>query len=75
VKHLRSPLPAVLLALTALTACATTDTASTAAAPVSRGHHQPGAELRLGYFANVTHASAVYGVGAGTFAEELGAPR
>jgi NitT/TauT family transport system substrate-binding protein len=73
VKHLRSPLPAVLLALTALTACATTDTASTAAAPVQPpATTSPAEELRLGYFANVTHASAVYGVGAGTFAEELG---
>jgi NitT/TauT family transport system substrate-binding protein len=29
-------------------------------------------ELRLGYFANVTHASAVYGVAKGTFQTELG---
>jgi NitT/TauT family transport system substrate-binding protein len=29
-------------------------------------------ELRLGYFANVTHAGPVYGVGAGLFKQELG---
>jgi NitT/TauT family transport system substrate-binding protein len=28
--------------------------------------------LRLGYFPNITHASAVYGVASGTFARELG---
>jgi NitT/TauT family transport system substrate-binding protein len=75
VKHLRSPLHALLLAVPLLltAACATTDTASTAAAPVQpTASTSPATELRLGYFANVTHASAVYGVGAGTFAEELG---
>jgi NitT/TauT family transport system substrate-binding protein len=29
-------------------------------------------ELRLGYFPNITHASAVYGVASGTYARELG---
>jgi NitT/TauT family transport system substrate-binding protein len=76
VKPVRSTLPALLLTLSALlltTACATTDTSSTAAAPVEPvASTTPAAELRLGYFANVTHASAVYGVGAGTFAGELG---
>src|SRR5437867_3738862 len=28
--------------------------------------------LRLGYFPNLTHASAVYGVASGTYARELG---
>ena len=32
-------------------------------------------ELRLGYFANVTHASAVYGVAKGTFQTELGSTK
>ena len=74
-KPVRPSLPAVLLALSALllTACATTDTASTAAQPVEPvASTSLAAELRLGYFANVTQASAVYGVGAGTFADELG---
>lgn len=31
------------------------------------------AALRLGYFPNLTHASAVYGVASGTYARELGA--
>jgi NitT/TauT family transport system substrate-binding protein len=29
-------------------------------------------QLRLGYFPNITHASAVYGVASGTYARELG---
>jgi NitT/TauT family transport system substrate-binding protein len=32
----------------------------------------PATELRLGYFANVTHAAAVYGVSKGIFQKELG---
>jgi NitT/TauT family transport system substrate-binding protein len=75
VKPVRSSLPAVLLALSALvlTGCAVTDTATTAAQPVEPvASPSPAAELRLGYFANVTHASAVYGVGTGTYADELG---
>lgn len=34
---------------------------------------KPALELRLGYFANVTHATALVGVEAGHFARELGA--
>ncbi len=66
----------VLLSLAALSltaACATTGSgaaADTAAAPTAST--SPAAELRLGYFANVTHAAAVYGVGAGTFTRALG---
>lgn len=60
------------LAALALSACAVTDT-TTAAVPVTRSADaRPAAELRLGYFANVTHASAVYGVGAGVLADALG---
>ena len=72
-------LRSVLLSLAALsltlTGCATTETdtsAAAAAVPASKDLG-PAPELRLGYFANVTHASAVYGVGAGTFQEALGA--
>jgi NitT/TauT family transport system substrate-binding protein len=35
----------------------------------------PPTTLRLGYFPNLTHASAVYGVASGTYARELGATR
>jgi NitT/TauT family transport system substrate-binding protein len=33
------------------------------------------AELRLGYFPNITHASAVYGVASGVYQEELGSTK
>ncbi|MDX6199189.1 MAG: sulfonate transport system substrate-binding protein [Actinomycetota bacterium] len=63
-------IPALLL----ISACATTknDTASTDASKAAASGSATAPELRLGYFANVTHASAVYGVGAGVFAKELG---
>jgi NitT/TauT family transport system substrate-binding protein len=63
---------ALVLALTS--ACATTPTndkpANAAATTLSSTATAP--ELRLGYFANVTHATAVYGVGQGIFAKDLG---
>ena len=62
-----------LLALSLATACATTDTSTTKAAAVDTTKDQgPAAELRLGYFANVTHAGPVYGVGKGLYQEALG---
>jgi NitT/TauT family transport system substrate-binding protein len=61
------------LALALTSACATTakDTVG-AAQPATLTGSATAPELRLGYFANVTHASAVYGVGAGVFARALG---
>lgn len=41
-----------------------------AAAPAATG--TPAAELKLGYFGNITHAPALVGVGQGTIAENLG---
>lgn len=70
--------PAVLSALVAAaalivtTGCATTGSSSSRAAAETTAAHGSAAELRLGYFANVTHATAVYGVGKGVFAKELG---
>jgi NitT/TauT family transport system substrate-binding protein len=65
--------PLALLSAVAVTsACAVTPDTASAAAVVSSPDARPAEQLRLGYFANVTHASAVYGVGAGTFAEALG---
>ncbi|WP_016701296.1 ABC transporter substrate-binding protein [Actinoalloteichus spitiensis] len=55
--------------LLAATACSRADRADEAAGPADLG---PAAELRLGYFPNVTHAAAVAGVSEGLFAEELG---
>ena len=57
-----------------LAGCATTaQTAQTAAAPASTAAQtSAAAELRLGYFANVTHATPLVGVDNGDFAKELG---
>ena len=67
---------ALSLAALALTAgCATSSGSTTGAAvaePAARSSGTPAAELRLGYFPNVTHATAVYGDAAGTFTDALG---
>ena len=81
----RSLLPAVaIVAVVAMTASAcssgdsssagSTTSAAAAASAVSSGAAAPaGADsLKLGYFPNVTHASAVLGVKDGTFQEALG---
>ncbi len=69
--------PLLSLAAAALTAgCAVTPATGLAngavieAAPTRGG--TAAAELRLGYFPNVTHATAVYGDAAGVFADALG---
>ena len=70
--------PVLLIAAaltTLLTGCASTSSGATdgaAAEPVRHTDGTPAAELRLGYFPNVTHATAVYGDAAGTFAKALG---
>jgi NitT/TauT family transport system substrate-binding protein len=65
------------LALALTSACATSnDTESTGtASKAANAGNATASELRLGYFANVTHASAVYGVGSGTYAKDLGATK
>lgn len=62
-----------LLALLVLGACSRADEPAGVTSPTSGG--SPAAELRLGYFPNVTHAPAVLGVENGLFAKELGATR
>ena len=56
-----------------LTGCATSGSSSTAATrpATSAPAGTPADELRLGYFPNVTHATAVYGDAAGTFEDAL----
>ena len=70
---------ALALAAVALTSgCATSSTTNRAAfaAPVSSASGgTPATELRLGYFPNLTHATAVYGDATGTFADALGDTR
>jgi NitT/TauT family transport system substrate-binding protein len=64
---------AAALALSAAAGCGgQTVGAATSAAAASGSAGSPAAELRLGYFANVTHAPALIGVSQGFFAKELG---
>ena len=67
--------PLLLAAVAITSACATTggqDVAAPSRAPSSTAAGTPATELRLGYFPNVTHATALYGVAEGVFAEGLG---
>ena len=62
-----------LLAVTGLAAgCGQSSSASTSASTTKTS---PAKELRLGYFANVTHAGPVYGVGSGLYQQELGSTK
>lgn len=58
-----------LIGAGAAVATVTAGRSATAPAPVASG---PAAELKLGYFANVTHAPALVGVEQGILAEKLG---
>jgi NitT/TauT family transport system substrate-binding protein len=67
--------PLAVVALTGTAACATTPTAAkvrAASADTSATATSKAGELRLGYFANITHATALYGVGSGAFQQALG---
>lgn len=57
------------VALLLAAGCSRAERASDSTAPVAGGKAQ---EVRLGYFPNVTHASAIIGVENGLFATELG---
>ncbi|MBW4720891.1 ABC transporter substrate-binding protein [Saccharothrix obliqua] len=60
---------ALLTALVTLAACSRAGGGDNAAPAEDKG---PAAEIRLGYFPNVTHAAALIGVDKGLFAKELG---
>jgi NitT/TauT family transport system substrate-binding protein len=62
-------LPVALLATALVVAMAACAGPSSAAGD---GATSPADEVRVGYFANVTHAAALVGVGGGYFAKELG---
>jgi NitT/TauT family transport system substrate-binding protein len=60
-------------ALLAAAGCGGGQSVGDAAKAATAGHSgSPASELRLGYFANVTHAAALIGVQRGYFAKELG---
>jgi NitT/TauT family transport system substrate-binding protein len=68
----RSLLAAALIAVAALSACSR---AAEAPAAPAQASGSPAAELRLGYFPNITHAPAVIGDAKGFFAQELGSTK
>ena len=63
--------PAVAIALIALTALSGCSRRGTEEAPAAQSKGAA-AEVRLGYFPNITHAAALIGVEKGLFAKELG---
>lgn len=63
---------AVLLLVTGIVATAACSRVDRSADIASAPPATPAAELRLGYFPNVTHAAALIGVDRGLFAESLG---
>ena len=62
-KSIIRTLPNALAALVVLAACSGTSTSSGSNAPT---------DVRLGYFPNITHATALVGVANGTYAQQLG---
>jgi NitT/TauT family transport system substrate-binding protein len=66
-------LAAAVLAVLASACGGSSGTDSTKAADTTKT--SPATELRLGYFANVTHAGPVYGVGSGIYQRELGSTK
>jgi sulfonate transport system substrate-binding protein len=63
---------AALSAVGLLAACSRADEPAAAPAPAQA---TPAAELRLGYFPNITHAPALIGVAQNFFAQELGSTK
>ncbi|WP_228772015.1 ABC transporter substrate-binding protein [Actinokineospora iranica] len=71
--HRKRAATAIALSLiAALVGCSRVGSSDTADAATDKGE---AAELRLGYFPNVTHASALIGLEKGLFAKELGATK
>src|SRR5437879_12396901 len=67
----RAPFLAVLLAVTAL-AVAACGSSSSKAASASPSSGSAPTTVHLGYFPNITHATAIIGVEKGIFAKDLG---
>jgi NitT/TauT family transport system substrate-binding protein len=68
----RATLVALVPAMLALSACGGSSSADTSSASGSSAASSPATVLRLGYFANLTHAPALIGVDQGLFTKELG---
>jgi len=64
-----------LLAVAALATACGGSSSGASDQPAASSSGTPAKELRLGYFANVTHAGPVYGVGSGIYQKELGSTK
>jgi NitT/TauT family transport system substrate-binding protein len=73
VRYLRI-LATVLVAAAMVSACSRADR-TTGAESVPAADQGPAAQLRLGYFPNITHTPALIGVAQGYFAKELGSTK
>ena len=74
--RLRAALVLAVVAVLALAGCSRrADTAAPSAGAGASAAGTPAAELRLGYFPNITHAPALIGVTNGYFQQELGATK
>ncbi|MGD9985693.1 ABC transporter substrate-binding protein [Pseudonocardia sp.] len=77
--RLRSRVPIALLAALAavgvLASCSRAAESPTSGSGGTGGATSPAAELRLGYFPNITHAPALIGVDKGYIAQELGSTK
>ena len=70
--NLKPAVAIALVALTALSGCSRAGSSDTPAAAQSKG---PAAEVRIGYFPNVTDAAALIGVEKDLFKKELGSTK
>lgn len=73
--RLRAALVLAVVAVLSLSACSRRDTTDAAPSAGAAAAGTPAAELRLGYFPNITHAPALIGVSNGLFQKELGATK
>ncbi len=72
-KTIRTVTVGIAVSALALTAACGSSAAKTVSSQLGKASNATASELRLGYVANVTHATAVYGIATGGFQRALGA--
>ena len=74
-KTIRTVTAGIAVSALALTAACGSSAAKTVGTQPGKASNEAASELRLGYVANVTHATAVYGIATGGFQQALGATK
>ena len=74
-KTIRTVTVGIAVSALALTAACGSSAAKTVGTQPGKASNEAASELRLGYVANVTHATAVYGIATGGFQQALGATK